>query len=397
MATSLREAGEADLDRLVDIHAAAFPDPRGREVRARNFVHNALGSLKDLHVLVDAGTIVAHAFLFPLEAWFGGVHVRVGGIASAGVAPEARGRGYGSRLIERLHEVAQRRGDAITVLYPFRQGFYDRLGYSLVSSYRRLRFAPRAIPWAPELPTRAASGTDREALAACWDAAGVRRTGSVVRTRRAWDQRLLDERRHWMVAHDATGAVHGYVAWTLAQPEPHAQTTLVVRDLAARTGAAARSLWGLVGAQRDQVAEVQVDVAEDDPLDRALLDADRARFGDAKVEHVLGEVAAGPMVRLLDATQALEARGWLADGRVVVAAGDETLELVARDGHAVVARTEGEPMIRLTPHTLAAIAFGGLRASDASRLGRATARDDSSLALADALFALPPYFSPDPF
>jgi hypothetical protein len=49
---------------------------------------------------------------------------------------------------------------------------------------------------------------------------------------------------------------------------------------------------------------------------------------------------------------------------------------------------------------LAALAFGGLGARPATlaaRLGWLEPKDERSLALADALFALPAYFSPDAF
>ena len=90
MKASFRPATEDDLERLVEIHLGAFPDPRSNEARLRNFARNPLGTLSDLWVLVEGGVLVAHAFLFPLEAWFGGRRVAVGGIATVGVAPEAR-------------------------------------------------------------------------------------------------------------------------------------------------------------------------------------------------------------------------------------------------------------------------------------------------------------------
>jgi len=393
---SIRPAGEDDVERLIDIHTSAFPDPRGRYARAGNFTRNALGHLSDLHVLVEGGTLLAHAFLFSLEAWVGGALVRVGGVATLGVAPEARGRGLASTLMGHLHERARARGDVATLLYPFRQGFYARHGYAPTSSYRRLRFHPAAVPWKPELAARAASGTDRPALVACRDAAALARTGVLARTERAWDACLADEQRTWLVVEGPAG-VEGYVAWTIEQPEAHAETTLVVVDLAARTPAAARSLWGLVGAQRDQIAVVHADVASDDPIDRALLDADRSHFGDAAVEHAVGEVVTGPMVRVLDPAAALRARGWLADGTLILAVDDATLAVTARDGRAAVLASSAEPDVRLDARALAAVALGALRAKDAARLGWLVARDDRALGLADALLALPPYFSSDPF
>jgi len=161
--------------------------------------------------------------------------------------------------------------------------------------------------------------------------------------------------------------------------------------------AAERELWALVGAQRDQVAVVHADIAADDPIEHALVDADRTRFGDGDIEHTLGEVASGPMVRMLDASRALEARGWPSDGALVLAVGDETLEITAKGGRATVVPSRGEPHIRLGAPALAAVAFGALPASRAARLGWLTPRDAHALALAEALLALPPYFSPDPF
>ncbi|HEY8042401.1 MAG TPA: GNAT family N-acetyltransferase [Polyangiaceae bacterium] len=396
MAVSFRSARADDVERLIDIHAGAFPDPRDREARSRNFGHNRLGTLDDLWLLREGDTTLAHAFLFPLEAWFGGVSVRVGGVATVGVAAEARGRGLGSRLVEHLHEVARRRGDALTLLYPFRQGFYGRLGYAPTSAYRRLRFHPAAVPWKPVLRSRPATGGDRAALGACWAAAGARHTGVLARTERAWDARLLDERRTWIVVEGDAG-VEGYVVWTVAQTEPHAETRLFVRELVARTVAAERSLWAVVGAQRDQISEVRADVAADDPLDRALVDADRARFGDAEVEHTIGEVASGPMVRVVDAARALEARGWLAEGSLRLELDGATVELSVAAGRATVSAAEGQVDVKLDARALAAVAFGALPPSQAERLGWLSARDARALARADALFALPPYFSPDPF
>jgi len=392
----IRPACEDDLERLIDIHTSAFPDPRGRYARAGNFTRNPLGDLSDLHVLVEGGAILAHGFLFPLEAWIGGARVRLGGVATLGVAPEARGRGLASRLLQHLHDVALARGDAATLLYPYRQGFYARHGYAPTSSYRRLRFHPAAVPWPCAHAARAATGDDRPALAACREAAAASRTGVLARTERAWDARLAEEQRTWLVVEGA-GGVEGYVAWTLEQLEAHAETTLVVLEMAARTAAAERSLWGLVGAQRDQVATALADVAAGDPIDLALVDADRAAFGDAVVEHPVGQIVSGPMVRALDPVRALGARGWPSDGALRLGVGDATLAIAARDGRADVTPATGEPDVRLDARALAAVALGALRPTDAARLGWLAARDDRALATADALLGLPPYFSSDPF
>ena len=403
MALELRPACEDDLERLLEIHARAFPDPRGREARLRNFRANPLGDLSDLHVALDGGVIVGHAFLFPLEGWFGGARVRVGGVASVGVAPEARGRGVGSALVEHLHGVARERGDAVTVLYAFRQAFYARLGYAATSATQRLRLDPRAVPaWSrPGARVRAARGEDREDMARLRDEAAREGTGMLARTRRHWDALLCDERTTWLVLEG--GATLGYVAFSLEQEEPHAKTTLHVHEVVARGAEAERHLWAALASQRGQVADVHVELPIDHPLVHALVDADRARFGDVRLEHTLGEIAAGPMVRLVDVGRALAARGWRADGTLRLDVGADALVLEARAGRASVtpARTAGPSTAPCDlsvrdARDLAAIAFGGLTPAHAERLGMAVLHAQTRATVED-VFATPPYFSPDAF
>jgi predicted acetyltransferase len=398
MPSSFRPAREDDLERLLEIHDASYPDSRGRDARVRNLLHNPLGNLADLFVATEGGAVVGHGFLFPLEAWFGGLRVPVAGVASIGVAPESRGRGVASRLVEHLHGVARARGDVLAVLYPFRHGFYARLGYASTSPFRRLRLHPASIPFRASLRARAAHGGDLPAMCACWEAEARRHSGAMVRPDALWEARLSDERLTWIVVESDAGGVEGYVAWTLSQTEAHAKTVLEVNDMAARTDAGARSLWGVLAAQRDQVAEVAVDVSAADPFDRALVDADRGHFGTEAVEHALGELAAGPMVRALDVVAALRARGYAAEGSLAIGVGAERVELAVSAGRAEVRVAAGpSPDLRLTAPAMSAVAFGALRMRDAALFGWVEARDERVLFLADAIFALPPYFSRDPF
>src|SRR5579872_6323897 len=391
-----RQARPEDIVRLVAIHTTAFPDERGHQARVYNFTRNVLGGLDVLWVLEERGVVVAHAFLFALEAWFGGSRVRVGGAATLGVAPEARGRGAGSSLMRHLHGVASARGDALVVLYPFRQGFYARLGYATVAPHVRVRLDPRAIPWRVDGPLRTASGDDRAILGALWDAACADGTGGLVRSPAVWEARLLDERRTWLVAEGPDGP-EGYLAWTIRPRRSGKGATLVVRELVARSDRARRSLWGAIGAQRDQVSVVRASVAGDDPILAAVLDGAPPRAGEDSLEHVVGEVVAGPMVRITDAAAALAARGWPRPGDLVLSVEGEKLLLCASGGRATATPTQREADVSVDRTTLAAMAFGGLSASSAAALGRLDARSARSLAASDALFACPPYFSPDTF
>jgi predicted acetyltransferase len=397
----VRPAQQGDLERLLEIHASAFPDSRGYEARRRNFEHNALGSLDDLRVVEQNGRVVAHAFLFRLDVWIGGRPARTGAIASVGVAPEARGRGVGRSLLEHLQDESHGRGDAITLLFAFRQGFYARMGYASTTPSRRLAVSPRAIPrtWtAPEgIVVRAAQGADREGIEAAYLRACKRATGWITRPASLWESRFLDERRRWFVLVRGGTAVVGYVSWTIAQEEAHGATTLTVHDLVADDDEPRRALWGLVGAQRDQVNEVYVSVDAHDPTDRALIDADASRWGSSDVEHPLGTVVGGPMVRIHDIPRALAARGYPSDATLELDVSGERFHLQVDAGTATVGPSRATSPIVIDRKALTAIAFGALSPSEAARLGWLQAPDAGTLRAADALFALPPYFAIDTF
>jgi hypothetical protein len=153
-----------------------------------------------------------------------------------------------------------------------------------------------------------------------------------------------------------------------------------------------------VGAQRDQVAEVELEIDSRDPLDQALVDADRARFGAAGIEHPLGTLAGGPMVRLVDLARGLTQRAYAADGAVDLAVeGRPPLHVAVAGGKAKLSSPRStRSALALGPAALAAALYGGLAPSDAARLGWARG-DEPTLARADALFASPPFFALDHF
>ncbi|MGD0677032.1 MAG: GNAT family N-acetyltransferase [Polyangiaceae bacterium] len=406
MTLTFRPALTTDLERLVAIHTSAYPDERRADTRARNFTANPNGALDDLWVAVDDGLVVGHSFLFALRAWFGGRALSVGAIASVGVAPEARGRGVASRLIAHLHDVAHARRLSLTILYPFRQGFYERLGYAAATPARHLRFAARALiaPSSTGLRLRAAEARDRRSMALCWEAVGATGTGMLVRSPRQWNARLSSEDRTWFVVEGSEG-VEGYMAWKVVQPEPFLATTLVVRELVARSDRAARALWAAIAAQRDQVTHVRADVRDDDPIVYALRDPDDGLHADAEAPHPFGVLTLGPMVRVVDVARALRERGWREAGTLVLDVAGDLFSVTAEGGRAHVVRaasrsrlrTRPKPDVRLSRAALSAVAFGGVRPFHAARLGWLEARDTAALVRAERFLRLPPYFSPDRF
>jgi predicted acetyltransferase len=410
-----RAATVSDLDRILEIHITAFPDPRGVEERRRVFTASRWGTLEDLILAVRGDDILGQAFLFPLEAWFGGCAVQIGAVASLAVAPEARCQGIATALLGALHVASDMRGDALTMLYAFRQRFYAKVGYGPTASRRRLEIDPASVPtsWLAlaRARVRRARGEDKEAIRSAYARAAARASGWLTRDENAWDRHLASERRQFLVADRPPregGGMAGYVAFRIFQDEPHAATTLNVDEIAADDDVTRLALIGALAATRDQVTGIELEVDAGDPLELGLIDPDARRFGTRVVEHDLGTIVGGPMVRIEDVPRAIEARGYPTDGAfdLVVhtgqrdrnGAGDElAVSVRVADGHAEVSAARGAAgAIRTTRATLASLLYGGLRPSDAVRIGLADA-DARTLARVDAILAMPSPTTVDPF
>jgi predicted acetyltransferase len=257
------------------------------------------------------------------------------------------------------------------MLHPFRHGFYARRGYADVKPNVRLACDPRAIPKAWVEAARAAKlGTshDTKAIIAIYDAVAKRSAGWLRRPKTLWARRFASERRHYVVF-ARSKSNRGYIAFETTQREPHAETRLLVHELVARDDEARRVLWGFLGMQAGQVAEIDVELAQDDPTPLALTDIDGARFGIEDVEHTMGELVAGPMIKLLDRKRALSAR---------------SVASKSLDG------------VTIDDRTLASVAFGGFSLAGAVALDLARG-SERAIKRAAAALRIPPFFTIDRF
>ena len=247
-----------------------------------------------------------------------------------------------------LHALSDRRGDALTMLYAFRYGFYERFGYAMTSSRKRLAIDTRSVPasWRAlaRARVRGVRPGDDKTIRRLHARAAERASGWIARPKRFWEMLLARERRMTLVCEGRPrgrkdkAAATGYVAFTIAQEQFHAETLVEVDELVAEDDETRRALLGALAGMRDQAAEIILEVAETDPLERALVDPDGRCFGTDAVEHGLGEIVGGPMVRTEDVPRAIAARGYSGSGAfdVVVRApdGDES------DGIAVGVRVQ---------------------------------------------------------
>jgi predicted acetyltransferase len=366
VAVTFRPARATDLDRLVAIHTVAFPDERGHDVRIRNFQDNPWATLDELHVALEGDRILAHGFLFAMEAFVDGRPIPIGGIATIGVAPEARGRGIGTQLLAHLHRLSDERGDALTLLYPFRYAFYARLGYVALPPLARWSIDPRAIPVsrgegvaAPEL------AVDRSALDGIYRADAVHRHLCLERPAALWNRRVSAERTQFLQWPD------GYVAFEARQAESHGATTVVVLDWVAQGTSSVATLWNVLARMGDQAATIELETATDDPMIRGLSDIDGDRSGTLEVEHAFGTLVGAGMIRCGSFERALGHRRFAEDMSLSIRVDDHIWRVTVSAG---VANAEPLPPsssadVVFDRRAATACLFGGLRVSEAVTLG----------------------------
>jgi predicted acetyltransferase len=170
------------------------------------------------------------------------------------------------------------------------------------------------------------------------------------------DMFKVADRKEFRIAHRAAdGRWDGYAAYTVDQHWQHdaiPQSRVVVGTLLSATPEAHAALWRHLLDLRLMRTVVVRNRPLDDPI-RWLL----AEWRAYHVRHVPD----GVWIALLDLPAALEARGYLTDGEIVLQVGADRLLLQVEGGAARCTQTGREPEIELDPPVLASTYLGGYR------------------------------------
>src|ERR1019366_9363780 len=129
-----RDLTADDLDAAFDVRSRSFGrfSPSLREwwndvQRESINAHRAIG-------VFDGERLLAHARLRSYQQFWGGRPMPMGGVAGVVVAPDARGRGVGTRLMTAVAQRSLERGDLVSALYPATIPIYRALGWEVVGA-----------------------------------------------------------------------------------------------------------------------------------------------------------------------------------------------------------------------------------------------------------------------
>ena len=384
-------AQPSDCPTLARLISLAFATPQDQ---VQGWLDNA--GLSNFRVLVErpGETPVACCLRVPMGHFFGGRSVPVLGIAGVAVAPEQRGRGLATVMMEAALREARAEGAALSSLYPATLPLYRRVGYEQAGywcEYRlplsRLRM--EGVPKGDErLHVRAYNPEkDREALTRCYTAFALQHHGMLDRGDYIWG-RIFKPRQgdtSGFIVEGSGGVIEGYV-FLRQERNPDYKHDLHLTDLAASTPEAGRRLLDLLSDFRSIGHEL---VFNGGPLHPLVTLLDEQKFRLTLREYW--------MLRIVDVEKALTGRGYnphisaeftieVSDTSLPENAGPWRVRIA--DGKASVSRggESARGMVRVNERSLAAMYSGFMSPQHLRSIGRLEG-DEQGVSAASAVFA----------
>jgi predicted N-acetyltransferase YhbS len=296
----LREAKERDIPELAALWTEAFAGSRSVHDRVRELRDGMpYGSLADCRLLEIDGRLAAALRSYRLRLHVRGRVYPTLGLSGVAVAPDFRRRGIGRRVcVDALGE-GRRRGDVLSLLYPYNVAFYQRLGYALAGELHHFRFRPADLPLFPGWD-RVARGDDADLaeVRALYARVAARSSGMLERDRNAWKARLTS--RTMLFIHRAASEVlTGYAVVSAGRRRQ--APVLHVQEMVWEEDDAYRALLGWLSTQRDQYARVTHDALPSEELHRHFAHPRSERTRRVRPLWFTTEsVLRGPMIRLLN-------------------------------------------------------------------------------------------------
>lgn len=140
-----RLRGEAALEHTFPLLTYAFrnspPLPTGEDRKQTlRYMQSATAS-----VLFEDDVAVACSISTPMEQNVRDRMMSANGVWGVAVHPNARRKGYAHRTLLHMMAADREDGRSLSMLYAFRESFYDRLGYALFPQPRQAVFSPAGL------------------------------------------------------------------------------------------------------------------------------------------------------------------------------------------------------------------------------------------------------------
>ncbi len=345
---------------------------------------------EQVYVVEEDGEIRATAAVLPLEVFFHGRTVPMGGIAAVATHAAYRRRGYAGELMQAALRGMRERNVHLSMLHPFAHSYYRRYGWELATEAISYDLRPTDLPPSPEHErVRAYRDRDLSRMMTLLEEEASRHPLSVRRGGGRWRQ-IFARGEQEAVVYDVEGRVEGYLLYKQAEGDGPLHT-LVLSELVAATPEARKALISFAAAFDPSAFAIKYSVPRGEPLHPHLPNS----FVNARIDP-------GFMLRLVSvegALSLLDRRYEGLDTPLTIEVEDDVISENAGEyvigGNGMTRGAKAEERIVLDVRQLAQLYAGYLSVRQLVRQGKLRSNSAKALKLLATFFPpSDPYVSP---
>ncbi|QMV42623.1 GNAT family N-acetyltransferase [Cohnella cholangitidis] len=260
MVTEIRQLRAEDYEERMALSQFAFQlrlSPEELESRRGLFRPE-----QDWGAFDEQGELLSALSIIPFETWIQGRKLAMGGIAGVATWPDARRRGCVSQLLVRSLETMRTNGQTISMLHPFSFPFYHKYGYEMTVERKKYTIETKKLPARTVTPgqVKRMPKPDIEVLDGIYSIFASRYSGTIIRTRDWWENKILSKNGTVAVYYNESNVPEGYVFYQIAD------RIMTIHDWVSANEVSRRALWTYVGNHDSMINEVTMIAPADDPL-----------------------------------------------------------------------------------------------------------------------------------
>jgi predicted acetyltransferase len=389
---TIRTATFDDTEAIAQLYEVSFPGVlKTHQEWCEDIQPNPLRTFDDILISENDGVLTGSLTLYPHAMTIAGEAIKCGGIGSLAVLPEYRMNGIARQLMMAAYAAMRTSDTPLSLLYPFKHSFYQRMGYGLVGDIHTMTVPTSAIPRFSERDdVHPLSEHELPALIDCYNSFAEHNTCVITRSYETWRFAVKRARKnHWSYwCHHSDDHITGYMLID-------EKDTVTVKEFVYLTPSALRGLLGFLAVYKTQ-SPLFIPFARDeffhllctDPLDVS----ERMLYG---LYPLSGHYGHGYMMRIVNVDEAIRVRRFRdTTGTVTLHIIDDlipenttTVSIIFEGGSAHRVQEISTNVISLTVSAFAQVYAGYLSWTAARRLGLIDAYFDVSFL--DAAFAVP--------
>ncbi|MCF6410433.1 GNAT family N-acetyltransferase [Pseudalkalibacillus salsuginis] len=209
----LRTITEKEFDDFLAMGEFAFQYELSEEDKEKRRKMTDLGNC---WAIFEQGKMASKLLIHPMEIWFGGKVMAMGGIAGVASWPDYRRKGHIKALMKKSLDVMRDNGQSVSMLHPFSVAFYRKYGWELTHAVKKYEIKPEQLAakyeYAEGRVIRIAH--DIERLDNIYAQYAKKYTGMLKRTEKWWRYSVLHDPRDIVAVYqDEEGTDKGYLIY----------------------------------------------------------------------------------------------------------------------------------------------------------------------------------------